>query len=178
MPLLLCQRCVNTKSCRRLTFARIQRCAVKAGISRMVALHHSAAEVEAVRALVASGHSLSQIGDRMGITRAAASGIVHRMQRNGIVPRHRTSPPRLKPMIVKPPIFRSQPITVIVEAIPATAVRLTELEGCHWPVGTSTGIDQLFCNAERSGHKSYCRRHAARSIRIDQPTPQSAITLC
>ena len=56
--------------------------------------------------------------------------------------------------------------------ITTIAVPLTELadNSCHWPVA-GHGLDMLFGGADGNGssHVSYCRHHAARSIRIDQP---------
>jgi hypothetical protein len=47
-------------------------------------------------------------------------------------------------------------------------VPLVELgdHACHWPVA-GEGRATLFCGADRGGHRSYCRQHVLRSIRVD-----------
>jgi hypothetical protein len=133
--------------------------------------HHQPATIENVRALLAAGLSRSQIGDRLGMTRAAVQGLVHRMKRGGVVVPH--SLPRPQPVKAKPQCDHSMRSTgtrdLPVEA-PATAVPLIALgdHGCHWPVA-GEGSGTLFCGADRGGHRSYCPRHAMRSIMVDAP---------
>jgi hypothetical protein len=137
---------------------------------------HSQTELDNVRAMLAAGRSLSQIGKACGMTRSAASGLVHRMKtaKSGMAVPSRLRRVKPKPRIVRPPQQQrsSGMCDLPVEPIPATAVTLIELgdNGCHWPVA-GEGVATLFCGADRDGswHASYCRHHQARSVAIDGP---------
>ena len=132
--------------------------------ARMTQLHPSA-DIETIKALLAAGLSQAQIGVKLSMTRDAVGGLVRRMKHGGAAAR---ALPRPKPVIIRPP----KPVAAAVEPVPANAVPLIELgdHGCHWPV-RGEGLATLFCNDDRGGHVSYCRRHHARSIRIDEPKP-------
>ena len=144
---------------------------------RIMAFLHSQAELDSIKALLGKGLSLSQIGTQLGLTRSTVSGVAYRMKNGGGMAKPRRpwqrAKPKPKPVIVRPPQpQRSTGMCDLpIEPVPATAVPLIELgdNGCHWPVGPGTGTSTLFCNAERSGHVSYCRHHAARSVRVDKP---------
>jgi hypothetical protein len=119
---------------------------------------HPPADIESVKALLACGLSRAEIGNRLGMTRSAVSGLVFRMQHAAAVP-----PPRPKPVQhvrLAKKIAASEPAT--------TAVPLLELadHACRWPVA-GEGRATLFCGAHRGGRASYCLQHAARSVRIE-----------
>jgi hypothetical protein len=145
----------------------------------MVALtvrhQHDPAELDTLKGLLAAGLSLSQIGMRMGMTRAAAGSIVHRMKLKGVMVQRPRISRKLKP--VRPKLVQlprsPAPATRIVAVEPPpppNAVPLIELgdNGCRWPVA-GEGVSTLFCNADRDGHRSYCRHHALRSVRVYKP---------
>jgi hypothetical protein len=132
--------------------------------------------IDQVVALTEAGLSRATVADQLGITRNTVCGLVHRL---GIAPA--TEAPRIR----KPPSggrrqCTAQPrrpqiqtparVAGIVGVIrpPATLLELAD-DGCHWPIRWGTGRPTLFCNCGRtgSGHPSYCRRHAARSVRPD-----------
>ena len=128
---------------------------------------HSAAELEALKALLAAGLSRSEIGARLGLRRSVLCWLVHRLKRKGVVlPRSRPGP---KPKTITPP----KPLpTIAFEPLTATAAPLLKLDdnACRWPVA-GEGRATLFCGAGRGGswHASYCRHHAARSVAVDAP---------
>jgi hypothetical protein len=124
----------------------------------------SPAELQSIRTLLGAGLSRRQVGIRMNLTRAAVSAIVYRMKKRGMV-----LPPRAKP---GPKIIaRSKPLpTFAVEPLTATAATLLDLDhnACRWPLA-GEGRETLFCGADRDGHRSYCRQHAARSVVVEAP---------
>jgi GcrA cell cycle regulator len=150
--------------------------------------------VDQIVALTQAGLSRALVADQLGVTRNVVCGLVHRL---GIVPtagatRIRKKPPRPpKSTALKSGTHRWRPrptpVAPIVGVIrpPATLLELAE-DGCHWPVNDGWGSGTLFCNCGRtgSGHPSYCRRHAARSVRPDPrrgiaagPCPRSSVGL-
>jgi hypothetical protein len=58
---------------------------------------HHAAEIETLKTLIASGLSLAQVGNQMGMSRSVVGGIVRRLQRKGVVRLRKNSPRELKP---------------------------------------------------------------------------------
>ncbi len=113
---------------------------------------HPPADIESIKALLGAGLSRAEIGNRLGMTRSAVSGLVFRMQ-HAAVP-----PPRPKPVQQAKPVRPAKkPAT--------TAVPLLKLadHACRWPVA-GEGRATLFCGAGRDGHRSYCRHHAACSV--------------
>jgi hypothetical protein len=137
---------------------------VQARPAAMVAIH-SDAELEALKALLIAGHSQSEIGVWLGMRRPVLQGLVQRLKRQGVaVPRSRSGP---KPVTIMPP----KPVpTVAFEPLAATAAPLLDLadNACRWPVA-GEGRATLFCGADRDGHASYCRQHAARSVAVEAP---------
>ena len=135
---------------------------------------HQPATIDNLRALLAEGLSRSQIGARLGMTCGAVKGLVFRMQRGGVVV-PRSLPARRVPVKAKPQpqydhSMRSTGTCDLPVEVTANAVPLIALgdHGCHWPVA-GEGIGTLFCGADRGGHASYCRHHAARSVAVEEP---------
>lgn len=145
-----------------------------------------------ILALAGEGLSRGLIADRTGISR---STICAWLWRKGIAspkekptisrarPHHyrrkvKTAVPRAKSKSAKFTDSKNRTVRNLKPApteITCIAVPLVELgaHGCHWPV-SGAGRDALFCNASRNGsdHPSYCRHHAARSIKTEiVPTP-------
>ena len=121
--------------------------------ARRMASLHPPADLESIKALMASGLSRAEIGNRLGMSRSAVSGLVFRMQ-------HAVLPPRPKP------VQHVRSAKKVAASEPATtAVPLLELadHACRWPVA-GEGRATLFCGAGRDGHRSYCRQHTLRSV--------------
>ena len=106
------------------------------GTPAMAAIH-SAAELEALKALLAAGLSRSEIGARLGLRRSVLCWLVHRLKRKGVVlPRSRPGP---KPKTITPP----KPLpTIAFEPLTATAAPLLELDdnACRWPVCSAAPV--------------------------------------
>ena len=136
-------------------------------------LTHSQADIESIKALLANGLSYAAVGCQLGMTKSAVSGLMHRLKN----PPQKDKGSRRRTMPRPPPSRRTTPTASGMRDLPvetpANAVPLIELgdNGCHWPVA-GEGVAALFCNADRGGssHVSYCRHHAARSVRVvDEP---------
>jgi hypothetical protein len=142
------------------------------------------AEVENLKALLAEGCSYSEIGLRLKMTRCAVGAVIFRLKAAGIeLP---PTPPRWAPRAKTPKVVVKAIIEVATTVVPiirprdlpveisSTAVSLVELgdDACHWPV-SGAGRDTMYCGADRNGssHDSYCRHHAARSIRVVEVVP-------
>jgi hypothetical protein len=131
--------------------------------ARRMATLHPQARIECIKTLLIDGRSRSEIGARLGLKRSVVCALVHRLKRDGVaLPRSRPGP---KPVIITPP----KPVPAIAfEPLTATAAPLLELDdnACRWPVA-GEGRTTLFCGAGRSGHPSYCRQHAMRSVVVE-----------
>jgi GcrA cell cycle regulator len=97
---------------------------------------------ERIAALIAlwnESHSTSEIGRRLGITKNAVIGKVHRLG----LPQRRPSP-KLAPQF-------------------ADVVRLDRLSSdmCSWPVGNPVEEGFHFCGEKASPGKPYCPKHCA-----------------
>jgi hypothetical protein len=131
--------------------------------ARRMATLHPQARIECIKTLLIAGRSRSEIGARLGLRRSVVCALVHRLKRDGVaLPRSRPGP---KPVIITPP----KPVPAIAfEPLTAAAAPLLELDdnACRWPVA-GEGRTTLFCGAGRSGHPSYCRQHAMRSVVVE-----------
>jgi hypothetical protein len=107
--------------------------------------------------------SRAQTATALGLPRTTVESQIYRMKKKGFI-----VPPRMKQVIIRPPPTNNKPVKFTDDIANAKAVRLVDLDdqGCHWPV-QGEGAATWFCNADRDGHPSYCRHHAARSIRIE-----------
>nr|QBM02683.1 hypothetical protein [uncultured archaeon] len=159
----------------------------------------SARMVANLTQLWAEGYSASMIGERLGISRNAVIGKVHRLrlpkpsvkvphvsQKRVLVPRQAVSaasppPPKEKPREV-PPQVRVLPVVPVV-AVPAIIPRpVSAIPGsqlvtlqkrtsdqCRWPV--NEGSPYLYCGAPRVPGKSYCAHHQRMLLRPPKHLP-------
>lgn len=122
-----------------------------------------------LRRLIGIGWSFSQVGVRLGFTRAAVSGKVKRLcirQPNGP-----TSSRAAVEMVgrisarkgAKPKSVRRPPTPqadLRVAEVTSQNVPLLALTGCKWPTNNPpAGGEHLFCNAHRDPEKPYCEAH-------------------
>lgn len=114
------------------------------------------AEIQARRAqvttLIESGLTNMAVGLILGIGKSAVSGIIERMNRQGIFINRPPKPFKYRPKVPQPP----QPRQHIIHP-PMTPVMLWERTGCAYP--TNDGGPFLFCNNERHEKSSYCEFH-------------------
>jgi len=105
--------------------------------------------IERLTALWEEGVTTAEIGRRIGVTKNAVIGKVHRI---GLVPRvvKETPPPRRNVFDFAGPV-------------------------CMWPVGHPTDDDFHFCGGAPLAGKPYCAHHAAVAyIRPKEQKPQAA----
>jgi GcrA cell cycle regulator len=135
--------------------------------------------VELLRKLSGEGLSASQIAARLGITRNAALGKLHRLglsaprapKRSGISKPTRVRPPTLaKPVIEMRRLAEKMravdpfPAAILPTVPPSETgvpgVSLIDLapNGCRFPVNSSASKDDphLFCNAQQQPGSAYC----------------------
>jgi hypothetical protein len=125
---------------------------------------HQPAEIETVKALLIEGLlTRAEIGKQLGLTVGAVAGMAHRMKAGGVV----LPPTRTGPRVRARPIRKRRKRRARLKPPKSTPVTLLEISkrGCHWPV-SGEGLATMFCNASRrnSGHVSYCKFHAMKSI--------------
>jgi GcrA cell cycle regulator len=106
-----------------------------------------------LRSLWQEGLTTREIGARMGITKNAVVGKVHRL---GL-------PKRLSPIAAKEP--------------PAEVIRLDGLgmDMCSWPFGEPGTDNFRFCGHPAVSEKPYCAEHCARAyVRVTKDRKTSA----
>lgn len=128
-------------------------------------------QVDQLEALWADGHSASQIGLLMGLTRNAVLGKVHRLGFNEKYP-HRpcvgngtrvfySRDERISLKSVKrspqPRPLMEFPFGVGLESCPASILELNDIT-CRWPMGEPRDRDFHFCGGFTGG-RTYCACH-------------------
>lgn len=140
--------------------------------------------VEALRAMASSGNSSATvIGDRLGLTRSAVLGKLHRMGIKLQRSRRRAAPkPPRAPRTARSPSLRlrapckppAEPFVDLPPGVfPETACSLADLRSgaCHFPYGGPSDHDGFrYCGAPCSG--SYCAGHRQIMYR-DPPKPRT-----
>lgn len=133
--------------------------------------------VDELKAGWAAGDSCSQIAGRLGITRNAVIGKVHRLKLEGRqthrgVQAHRTPPKPRPPQLVygqpsrsTPFLMPRLPVTPLpempeYEGEPVAFLNLTE-QHCRWPV--TDEMPHMFCGATRVEKQAYCGKHCRKS---------------
>lgn len=103
--------------------------------------------------LWADGLATAEIGRRLGITKNAVVGKVHRL---GL-------PPRQSPIKERP----KQPAAVMAPPKP----KVMEFKGpaCCWPIGHPREPGFHFCGAAAAQGKPYCAEHAAKAYVPNRP---------
>ena len=105
--------------------------------------------IERLKLLWEEGVTTAEIGRRIGVTKNAVVGKVHRI---GLVPR-------------------------IVKEAPPPRRNVFEFPGpaCMWPIGHPTDGDFHFCGGRPIAGKPYCEAHAARAyLRPKEQKPAAA----
>ncbi len=117
--------------------------------------------VKTLMALWAEGISTLEIGRRLGVTKNAVVGKVHRL---GLPKRQSpiNSTPRT-PRAAK----QTEPVRMKPQTIPLTKdmVKMEELSSgmCNWPEGEPGSEDFRFCGQPSVEGKPYCAAHCARA---------------
>ena len=142
---------------------------------------------EKLKADWAEGLSASEIGGRVGKTRNAVIGKVHRLglsgrattERKPTKPRRVPGSPRKRVLTPKPrrespwrqfvKALQEAPPAPIVEApVPLNQRRtMTTIEAdeCRWPIGDPQDADFHFCGAKKMAGIPYCECHGRRAFR-------------
>jgi GcrA cell cycle regulator len=105
--------------------------------------------IEELKALWDEGVTTAEIGRRIGVTKNAVIGKVHRI---GLVPR-------------------------VVTERPAPRRNVFDFIGpvCMWPIGHPTDEDFHFCGGRPAAGRPYCSEHSAVAyIRPKEPKPEAA----
>jgi GcrA cell cycle regulator len=94
------------------------------------------------------GVTTAEIGRRVGVTKNAVIGKVHRI---GLVPR-------------------------VVKEAPPPRRNVFEFTGpaCMWPIGHPTDADFHFCGSRPTAGKPYCEEHAAKAYIRPKEKPEAA----
>lgn len=135
-------------------------------------------QIDTLKKLRSEGLSPGRIGDRMGRTRNAVIGKLHRL---GMCERARPAvkmaklprrPEPKKPFILRPLAKQAKPLPPLpLPAQPVSdvaRVAFMDLENhmCRWPVGDPV---QGFCGCDKVPGLSYCAGHAARAFANPMP---------
>jgi len=135
-------------------------------------------QVDLLKKLWDEGLTAGAIGDRIGRTRSAILGLIHRKgwQRRSVTPRiihlrqvgilKRGPKPRPRPTVadrVKLPIAARAPIIPEPPALFKTIVALRDDE-CHFSVSQES--PHFFCGQPTADRSSYCPHHRAVTTRI------------
>jgi GcrA cell cycle regulator len=104
--------------------------------------------IEALTRLWEEGVTTAEIGRRIGVTKNAVIGKVHRI---GLVPR-------------------------VVKEAPAPRRNVFDFNGavCMWPIGHPGDEDFHFCGTPPAGGKPYCAQHAALAYIRPKEKPEAA----
>jgi hypothetical protein len=130
-----------------------------------------------VRLLWDAGLTLTAIGERLGISRGAVSGVVdrHGFTRRAEPERIREWKARGRVRVQKSEdqrIRRPRPSPrpslsdhlISDHLIPGVTLMELRPQHCRWPVGEASGALQRFCGQEVVGGSVYCAGHSARAF--------------
>ena len=105
--------------------------------------------LEMLKALWEEGLSISQIGERLGVTRNAVAGKAHRLNL-----RKRQSPIAKKPKkAVEPETEKDLPLRLALRGIQWSRSK------CVWPSGDPKTVEFSFCGEAIVPGKPYCSEH-------------------
>lgn len=129
--------------------------------------------IELLKSLWLEGHSISEIGRRMGTTKNSIIGKVHRL---GLEPRpspiKRDAAPKVAAAIAAVP---AKPIVVSPPPKPRFIQRPGPDGTCCWPIGEPGTRSFRFCDTGADPGWSYCTEH--RAIAYAPPTDWREIKL-
>lgn len=128
--------------------------------------------IKVLMALWEEGLPTSEIGRRLGVTKNAVVGKVHRLglkKRQSPIRQTATTsaqPKKAKPIQVRTPA-NSQEVPTVAKAVKPSGdvVKLEELTAsmCCWPEGEPGTEDFHFCGQPSIPEKPYCEAHCARA---------------
>ena len=105
--------------------------------------------LEMLKALWEEGLSISQIGERLGVTRNAVAGKAHRLNL-----RKRQSPIAKKPKkAIEPETPKDLPLRLALRGIQWSRSK------CVWPSGDPKTVEFSFCGEAIVPGKPYCSEH-------------------
>ena len=153
------------------------------------------ATVAALKALWAEGHSTAEIGRRLGVSKNAVVGKVHRLDlpgrpspirrdgaarsraRRPVRANRSTLPPLACLQLPQPTIGRSATRTRPVPRVPAREPTPATLGNgcCCWPIGEPRAAGFRFCDEPNEEGRPYCPAHCARAyVRAKRAEKQTA----
>jgi GcrA cell cycle regulator len=156
----------------------------------MMTIDWTPERTNALIALWDEGHSTAEIGRRLGVTKNAVVGKVHRLRlpkrgspihggsghggrSEAPVSIHRApAAPRPQASIAPRPVLASAPIvakpqplipTAVYEPMPANVIKLSALTSdmCSWPIGDPGTAGFRFCGRSAVTGKPYCAEHCS-----------------
>ena len=104
--------------------------------------------LEALKELWAQGLSITQIGLKLGLSRNAVVGKVHRM---GLPKRQSPIVRSNKPKAPRAPIPRRRTVPLTLEQ--------WDRNRCSWPIGDPKSADFSFCGEAAEPGRPYCAAH-------------------
>jgi GcrA cell cycle regulator len=137
------------------------------------------ADTELLRKLWAEGFSCSQIGNKLGRTKNAVIGRVHRLglpqrlthttiKRKKICPGG--FPPARRKARREPHAPTQLPAPLPPQRPPADWLELVELKRnhCRWPAGDTRAGGVKYCGQPRDGTRPYCEHHARGAYEVSR----------
>jgi GcrA cell cycle regulator len=121
------------------------------------------------------GMSARWIAERMGATRNAVIGKVHRLELPIADRTHRDTratvskvalppqPPPLKPQAV------NNSVTFLPRGTATTLLMSMSADNCRWPDGDPSGDDFTFCAGKKHMNFPYCKAHCDISYNVQRP---------
>lgn len=132
------------------------------------------ATVAKAKELWAQGLSYRKIGEILGTTRCAVSGLLHRHGLKRTQLYDPTNIHRVYKAHTRPERKKMEPTPIIPE--PASDANITLLSSstfhCRWPLDAIDG-EPMICGAQKKPGNPYCPFHAAKAIQPSQPRRDS-----
>jgi len=138
--------------------------------------------VEALKALWADGLSTGQIAAKLGLTRSAVGGKIHRLKLPGRPTPIKQASPRPKPSWDSRPARAPMPLPA-ADDVPTVSMDGLEAGHCRWPCADVSVISTgglLFFGRPRTPGLPYCDGHARRAYALPRPVaprPGPSLTL-
>lgn len=131
---------------------------------------------EKIAELWEKGHTSGEIAKKLGITRSAVMGLIHRFRANGenisrrAKPKFAVEPPKeeVEPVVKqsdkpdRPPKIKAMPLPEEPLAPPMTEKNCTFMgltyRSCRYIIGPVRGLDTIYCGEPKAG-RSFCKEH-------------------
>jgi GcrA cell cycle regulator len=121
--------------------------------------------VEDLKRLWGAGHSASEIGEVIGVTKNAVIGKAHRLKlssRPSPIHRSPTGTPKPKRTRLPRPMVQSKAAPAPAPVVRAVPLQLGN-QSCLWPIGDPGDANFHFCGSAAVVAKPYCPEHCARA---------------